>query len=91
MKGRYQPITITELPDASRQGYSIVLNLNLRWVNGQLFWIDPATGQRHPHLRGPKSALHDSERNRAGRVPKPSSGLSATPESRLRPASVNWN
>ena len=44
-QGRYQPITITELPDGSRQGYSAALNLNLRWENGQLLWINPATGE----------------------------------------------
>ena len=43
--GRYEPIAITQLPDGSLEGHSPILNLNLRWVNGQLFWHDPATGQ----------------------------------------------
>ena len=64
MAGRYESIPITELPDGSRQGYSMVLNLNLRWVNGQLFWYDPATGQ--PILTyEDQRARADSERNRA--------------------------
>ncbi len=43
--GRYVPIDIRELPDGSLEGYSTVLNLYLRWENGQLSWYDPATGQ----------------------------------------------
>ena len=45
MDGRYEPIRIDPLPDGSRQGYSAILNVNLRWVNGQLHWYDPATGE----------------------------------------------
>lgn len=43
--GQYQPITINELADGALQGYSAVLNLNLRWESGQLGWYDPATGE----------------------------------------------
>ena len=35
---------IEELPDGNLQGYSAVLNLHLRWEQGQLAWYDPATG-----------------------------------------------
>ncbi len=48
VNGRYEPIAITELPDGSLQGYSAVLNLYLRWENGELGWYDPATGQHIP-------------------------------------------
>ena len=43
--GQYQPIPIEQLPDGALQGYSPILNLHLRWENGQLRWHDPATGQ----------------------------------------------
>ena len=33
--GRYQPISIEELADSTLQGYTEVLNLNLRWDRGQ--------------------------------------------------------
>ena len=67
VEGRYEPISIAELPDGGLQGYSIVLNLNLRWVNGQLFWIDPATGQ--PILTYEDQLQRaESERNRVDSV-----------------------
>ena len=44
VEGRYEPISIAEFPDGSLQGYSLALNLNLSWENGQLLWHDPATG-----------------------------------------------
>lgn len=43
--GEYVPIDLEELPDGGLQGYSSVLDLNIRWENGQLAWYDPATGQ----------------------------------------------
>ena len=46
--GRYETISIFELDDAVLQGYSTVLNLNLRWKRGGLGWHDPATGR---HIR----------------------------------------
>ena len=42
-EGRYESISIEELSEGTLQGYSRVLNLNLRWQNGDLKWIDPAT------------------------------------------------
>ena len=42
--GEYQPIPIETLADGALQGYSPVLNLHLRWEQGQLSWYDPATG-----------------------------------------------
>jgi hypothetical protein len=43
--GQYQPISIEEMADGVLQGYSRVLNLLLRWENGQLRWHDPETGR----------------------------------------------
>ena len=40
----YVPVTIEELPGGVMEGYSTVLNLHLRWEQGQLAWYDPATG-----------------------------------------------
>ena len=53
--GKYQPIEILDIGDGILQGHSAVLNLNLRWDDGQLAWYDPATGQ---HI-----ATFDSERS----------------------------
>ena len=55
--GRYEPMEIVDIGDGILQGYSSVLNLNLRWDDGQLAWYDPATGE---HI-----ATFDSERSRA--------------------------
>ena len=57
--GVYVPIDLEELPDGSLQGYSAVLNLNLRWENGQLGWYDPTTGR---HI-----STFENERDRADR------------------------
>ena len=42
---RYQPIAIEEPEDDILQGHSAVLNLDLRWEQGQLKWYDPGTGR----------------------------------------------
>ena len=57
--GRYRPAEIRELPDGALQGYSPVLDLYLRWEQGELAWIDPATGRR--------IATFEDERARADR------------------------
>ena len=41
--GRYHPVPVEEVADGILQGYSVVLNLLLRWENGQLRWYDPET------------------------------------------------
>ena len=46
VNGRYEPIAVEQLDDAVWQGHSDVLNLDLRWDNGQLAWHNPATGNR---------------------------------------------
>ncbi len=55
--GHYEPVEIIELEDGVLQGYSEVLNLNLRWEDGELRWHDPETGR---HI-----ATFESERERA--------------------------
>ena len=45
MEDRYEPIPIETLEDGVLQGYSSVLNLFIRWENGELRWHDPDTGQ----------------------------------------------
>ena len=46
--GRYEPIEIVELEPDVLQGESTALNLHLRWDQGELGWIDPATGRHIP-------------------------------------------
>ncbi len=43
--GAYQPIPVERIDDRTFQGYSVVLDLNVRWEDGQLGWHDPATGR----------------------------------------------
>ena len=45
VNGAYQPIPIEHISPEVLQGYSPVLNLLLRWENGELRWHDPATGR----------------------------------------------
>ena len=48
--GAYQPIPIEQMDPETHQGYSTVLNLLLRWEQGQLGWYDPATGEHIPRF-----------------------------------------
>lgn len=59
--GRYEPIPIDELPDGSLQGHSVVLNVDLRWVNGQLHWHNPATGERIATIASERAARVQAE------------------------------
>ena len=45
VNGAYQPIPIQQISPDVLQGYSPVLNLLLRWENGELRWHNPQTGQ----------------------------------------------
>ena len=45
---RYEPIQLEDLSPDVVQGRSDVLNLILRWDNGDLHWIDPATNRHIP-------------------------------------------
>ena len=49
--GRFQPIPVSEIGPGMVEGYSAVLNLNLRAENGYLGWYDPATGEHIPTLQ----------------------------------------
>ena len=62
--GQYQPIPIEQLEDGILQGYSEILNLQIRWERGQLRWHDPATG-RHIATFDDERARADDERARA--------------------------
>ena len=57
VEGRYEPIPLAELSEGALEGYIAVLDLNIRWEDGQLGWYDPATGLHIPTF--------DSERARA--------------------------
>ena len=59
--GQYDPIQIDELPDGSLQGYSAVLNVHVRWVDGQLVWYDPATGEPLATLESEREARARAE------------------------------
>ena len=63
--GEYVAIDVEELPDGSLQGYSGVLNLYLRWEDGQLEWIDPATCE---HIASFDSERARADAERAGRL-----------------------
>ena len=55
--GRYETIEIEELPGGVLQGYSPALDLNLRWITGELAFHDPATGE-------PIASLESERRDR---------------------------
>ena len=61
VNGQYQPITIEQRPDGSLQGHSEILNLDLRWENGQLGWYDPNTGQHIPTLGDAEARVRELE------------------------------
>ena len=59
--GRYVAIQIEELPDGDLQGYSTVLDLHLRWEQGELAFYDPDTRRRIINLEDER-ARADTER-----------------------------
>ncbi|MYC35865.1 MAG: Uma2 family endonuclease [Chloroflexi bacterium] len=65
VEDRYEPIEIAELPDGVLQGYSQALGLYLRWVEGDLVFYDPATGEPIATLESERSRADTAEaRNR---------------------------
>ena len=54
--GRYEPIPIVEVASNILEGRSDTLNLTLRWEDGELLWIDPATDQPIPGLESERAA-----------------------------------
>ena len=63
--GEYVPIPIERLSDDTLQGYSEVLNLNIRWHDGQLEWYDPKTNRHIPTF---EDAIARAEDERAARI-----------------------
>ena len=59
--GEYQPIDIDTLPDGRLRGYSTALNLLLEWHDGQLYWIDPETGEHIPTFQQEREARLQAE------------------------------
>ena len=47
----YAPIEVREVEPGVLEGYSEVLNLRIRWQQGHLLWIDPATNAPVPRHR----------------------------------------
>ncbi len=62
---RYEAIEIVELAPDVLQGESEALKLWLRWDQGQLGWIDPATGEHIPTFDSEREARIASEEARA--------------------------
>ena len=63
--GVYVPIPIERLSDDTLQGYSTVLDLNIRWHDGQLEWYDPKTNRHIPTF---EDAIARAEDERAARI-----------------------
>lgn len=59
--GQYEPIEIEELPDGSLQGHSTILNVDLRWRDGQLGWHDPETGEHITTMASERAAREQAE------------------------------
>lgn len=59
--GKYEALPIRELSDGALQGYSVVLNLNLRWNRGRLEWHDPDTGRQIATLEDERAARIEAE------------------------------
>ena len=62
--GEYRPMPIERLSEDTLQGYSEVLDLNIRWHDGRLEWYDPTTG-RHIVTFDDERTRADGERTRA--------------------------
>ena len=61
VEGRYEPVPIEELDGGILQGYSAVLNLNLRWEDGELVFHDPATNAPIATFESERSARLTAE------------------------------
>ena len=59
--GEYVALDIEELPDGSLQGYSPVLDLYLRWVDGELVFYDPATSRPITTLEDERARADSAE------------------------------
>ena len=56
VEGRYEPIPIVERPADVLEGHSEVIGLRLRWRDGELEWIDPATDRPIPSFDDEREA-----------------------------------
>ena len=65
VEGRYEPIDIEEVEEGVLQGYSVVLNILIRWEHGQLRWNDPETGQEIPTFEREKARADAAEEAQA--------------------------
>ncbi len=54
--GAYEPIVIETVEEGILQGFSSVLDLYIRWGQGELRWYDPGTGQQIPTLEQEREA-----------------------------------
>ena len=61
LDGRYEPIPIEEMHDGALRGHSAILNVELRWVGGQLGWYDPATGEHIATMESEREARAQAE------------------------------
>ena len=57
----YEPIPIVEVAPNILEGRSEAINLTLRWEDGELLWIDPATEQPIPGLESERAARLEAE------------------------------
>ena len=62
--GRYEPVPIEAVAEGALQAYSTVLDLFIRWEQGELRWHDPATGRHIVTLEDERNRA-ESERARA--------------------------
>ena len=63
----YVPIAIAEVEPGVLEGYSEVLHLRIRWANGELLWVDPATNAPVPrhHQTIQRADQAEAERDQA--------------------------
>ena len=80
-EGQYRPIPIERLADGVLQGYSAVLNLYLRWEEGQLRWHDPVTGQHIVTLEDERAR---ADREQAARIQAEARARADQAEARAR-------
>ena len=60
-QGGYEPIEVSEIGPSVFQGYSAMLNLNLRAGDGYLGWHDPTTGDHIPTLQTQTTRAQSAE------------------------------
>ena len=65
VEGRYEPIPIVERSAGVLEGQSEAIGLRLRWRDGELEWIDPATDRPIPSFDDEREARLAEERARA--------------------------